>query len=422
MTIARKITPRPPLAEPVDVLLGDVAIRVQLSRTDYRKAEQRYDTLGQWIDRKGSPLQGRVQLVYAQGSMATGSSIASRLTTDEFDVDGVAQLALPRGTAPQTVLDLLFMSIRGERGSMYYDMTERRTRCVAIHYADKMHVDFTPMIRLVERPERVSHLFHSKPEDRNDPDRTLVANPYGFAEWFKINTPLDHEFAEVFAERSRDYERMVLAQKADTEDLPDQQPVPLKSKAVIVLQLMKRWRNVRYDGRDGRRPPSVMMAKLIADAANATDSLSEELLHQAQAMRDVLRQRQRAGLLIQVINPTCPEDLLTDRWPASLHDQGRFIADLDDLVVKVERLIAGCALEHMRKIMSDLFGEAPAEQAFRAFNERFGAAVRDGRSQHIPQSGRVSLAGTGIVSGVAAPAVARTTPRHTFFGTERRKK
>ena len=113
--------------------------------------------------------------------MATGSAIASRLTTDEFDVDGVAQLALLRGTAPQTVLDLLFVSIRGECGSMYYDMTERRTRCVTINYADKMHVDFTPMIRLAERPERVSHLFHSKPEDRNDIDRTLVANPYGFA-------------------------------------------------------------------------------------------------------------------------------------------------------------------------------------------------------------------------------------------------
>ena len=64
-------------------LLADVAIRIQLSRTDYRKAEERYETLGNWIDRRGSPLEGRVQLVYAQGSMAIGATIASRLTTDE---------------------------------------------------------------------------------------------------------------------------------------------------------------------------------------------------------------------------------------------------------------------------------------------------------------------------------------------------
>ena len=144
---ARRL-PAPPLSEPVDgVLLGDVAIRIQLSRTDYRKAEERYATLGEWIDRKGSPLAGRVELVYPQGSMATGTTIASRLTTDEHDVDFIAQLGLPHGTAPGTVLDLLHESIRGERGSLYYDMAERRNRCVTVHYADKMHADITPMIR-----------------------------------------------------------------------------------------------------------------------------------------------------------------------------------------------------------------------------------------------------------------------------------
>ena len=421
MTVNRMITTRPPLSEPVDLLLADVAIRVQLSRTDYRKAEQRYDTLGRWVDRKGSPLEGRVQLVYAQGSMAIGSPIASHSTTDEFDVDGVVQLGLRRGTAPQTVLDLLYVSIRGERGSMYFDMTERRTRCVTIHYADKMHVDLTPMIRIQERPDRVSHLFHSKPEDRDDTDRTLLANPYGFAVWFKANTPLDHDFVKVFEKRAGDYERIMLA-KAASEDLPEQEPVPLKSKAVIVLQLLKRWRNVRYDRRGSRFPPSVMIARLVAAAANSTETLSEELLHQARAMHDILSRWQRAGVLIQIVNPTCPEDVLTDRWPSSLPEQGRFIADLDDLIVKVERLIAGCPLPEMREIMADLFGEAPTGDVFKAFNEQIGAAVRDGRSHYVPQSGRVSLAASGIVAAVTSPSEARATPRHTFYGTERLNK
>ena len=72
---------RPPLSEPVDVLLADVAIRIQLSVTDYRKAEDRYQTLSEWIDRRGSPLEGRVQLVYAQGSMAIGAT--DRLAGDQ---------------------------------------------------------------------------------------------------------------------------------------------------------------------------------------------------------------------------------------------------------------------------------------------------------------------------------------------------
>ncbi len=254
-----------------DLLLADLAIRVQLSRTGHDRAEQRYQTLGEWLDRDGSPLQGQVELTYPQGSMAIGATIASRLTTDEYDLDFIAQLGLPRSIEPQMAMDLLFYSIRGEPGSRYHDMTERRTRCVTVHYVDKMHADITPMVRLVERPERTSLLFHS-PDGPSDPDRTFVANPWGFAEWFRKTTPLDYEFAQLLAKRAAGHELRVLAEKADSEELPALLPPHQKSKALIALQLMKRWRNVRYDARRTCRPPSIMMAKLIADAANSTDT------------------------------------------------------------------------------------------------------------------------------------------------------
>ena len=135
------------LTDPVDILLADVAIRVQLSRTDYDKAVSRYQTINKWIERDGSLLKERVELFYPQGSMAIGATIASRLKTDEFDIDVVSQLDLPDNTSPQKVLDLLFEAIRGEPGSQYYQMAERRTRCVTVHYSDAMHLDVTPALR-----------------------------------------------------------------------------------------------------------------------------------------------------------------------------------------------------------------------------------------------------------------------------------
>ena len=407
---------RSPLSEPVDELLADIAIRIQLSATDYRKAEERYKTLSDWIDRPNNPLAGLVQLVYSQGSMAIGATIASRLTTDEFDVDFIAQLALPIGTSPKIVLDLIFESIRGEPGSRYYDMAERRSRCVTVDYADKRHADITPMSRLLNPRERESHLFHSKPEDPQEQDLTLVANPFGFAEWFKENTPADEEFAKLFEKRASDYELLM----ADSEDLPDQESAHRKSKAVIVLQLLKRWRNIKYDKREGRRPPSVMMSKLIADAANSTNMLSEELLHQAKAMQDELNRWHRAGQLICVANPVCLADVLTDRWPGSLDEQAIFIRDLDDLVIKVERLLAGCSLRDMQLIMTDLFGEAPTGDTFEAYNQQAGTAIRDGKSRHMRDGGRLVLPASGVVTGVKSPA-AQATPKNTFFGAERRE-
>ncbi len=407
---------RQPLTEPVDLLLADVAIRVQLSRTDYGKAVERYETINEWIEREDSPLNDRVQLCYAQGSMAIGATIASRLRTDEFDIDVVAQLELPFNVSARDALDLLFEAIRGAPGSRYYRMAKRRTRCVTVEYADDMHLDVTPVVRMGGTLERQSIIFHDRAEAPQERSYRLIANPYGFAEWFKRNTPNDQAFADIFEKRAWEYEEglRIFAEKAESEPVPSQEPAFRKSKAVIVLQLLKRWRNVQYDARSGRKPPSIMFAKLIADAANHTDGLSEELLHQARHMLDVFRRCQGLGELVHVANPVCSRDVLTDRWPGTLRDQAIFIDDLEKLVRQVERLIEGCDLGEMQKIMIELFGEAPTREAFRSFNEQVGSKVREGQSRYRTGAGGLVLPGATAV--IATPSVA--TPKHTFYGVD----
>ena len=122
----------PQLTEPTDILLADVAIRVQLGKTHYQMTVERYQKINKLIERDGSPLKDLVELFYPQGSMAIGATIASRLRTDEFDIDVVAQLDLPDYVLPHEPLDMLFEAIRGEPGSRYYKKTKRRTRCVTV--------------------------------------------------------------------------------------------------------------------------------------------------------------------------------------------------------------------------------------------------------------------------------------------------
>ena len=404
------------LTDPADILLADVAIRVQLNKTDYDKAVLRYETVNKWIERDESPLKDRVQLFYTQGSMAIGATIASKLRTDEFDIDVVAQLDLLTNVSPQEALDLLFEAIRGKPGSRYYEMAKRRTRCVTIDYSGDMHLDVTPMLRMWGTPERQSWIFHHRPEAPQEPSLRLIANPYGFAEWFKVSTPPDYDFADIFEKRAQEYEHLHAQAEADSDPVPPQEPPFRKSKAVIVLQLLKRWRNVQYDSRQGRRPPSIMIAKTVADAANHTDRLSEELLLQAQHMLSVFRQYHDSGRPVHIVNPVCEQDVLTDRWPGSLQDQALFISDLEDLVHKAEHLVAGCDLEEMKKIMASLFGEVPATAAIKAFNEGIGKDIRDGRSRHDSEKGRLSI------PAAITPPVSRPTPRHNFYGTERRKR
>ena len=416
----KAISPHSPLTDPVDILLADVAIRVQLSRTNYDKVVFRYKTINKWIERDGSPLKDRVEWFYPQGSMAIGATIASKLRTDEFDIDVVAQLALPDHVSPQEALDLLYQAIRGEPGSRYYGMTKRRTRCVTVDYSDDMHLDVTPTLRMLATPERQSWIFHHRPEAPQEPSHRLIANPYGFAEWFKVSTPQDHDFANIFEKRAEEHERLSIQAEADSDPVPPQQPPFRKSKAVIVLQLLKRWRNVRYDSPRGRKPPSIMITKLVADAANHTECLSEELLRQARYMLSVFQEAHTQGRLVHIVNPVCEKDVLTDRWPESRQDQALFIRDLEDLVLKAERLVEGCDLEEMQKIMVSLFGEAPTIEAVRAFNEGIGKDIREGRSGHDPGKGGLSIPAV-ITTPVSRPAP-RPTLRHKFYGTERRKR
>ena len=417
----RRIGRPSPLSEPVDLLLADIAIHIQLSASDFRKMEQRYKALGNYIDRPGSLLKGKVQLIYPQGSMAIGATVASKLTNDEHDVDFIVQLELNAGTTPKEVLDLLFYSIKGKRGSLYFDKAERRNRCVTVHYADKMHADITPMIRIAGQPERESFLFHNKPNVPEE-DQVLIANPFGFAEWFKEVTSVDREFAEIFAMRAGEYERLVLNLRADSEEIPDQEPINSKSKAVVALQLMKRWRNVLFDKRSTRRPPSVMMSKQVADAANNTSTLSEELLYQAQGMHDELLRYHQARRKIQVFNPCCDKDEFTDRWPGSLYEQGIFLDDLNALIADLKRLNADCDLREMREIMIRLFGEAPTGTVFEIFSQELGKQIESGQSHHKPDGGRIYLPASGVVTSGLSRSGVRRTPRNTFDGTERRKK
>jgi hypothetical protein len=126
-----------------DVLLKDIARRIQLSPTDYRIAVDHYEAVDEWLNRENSPLAPYMGRIYAQGSMAIGATISSKLNNDEFDVDAVAELRIAADAPPGKVLDVLFDAINGEKGSRYYGKVTRRSRCVTIDY-DRMHLDVTP--------------------------------------------------------------------------------------------------------------------------------------------------------------------------------------------------------------------------------------------------------------------------------------
>src|SRR5882672_12147729 len=91
----------------IDVMLTDVAVRIQLSPSDYQGAVDHYHAIHQWVERDASPLFGLVLDFYSQGGFAIGATVARHATDDEFDIDVMVQLAYRTDVDPEFVLSTL---------------------------------------------------------------------------------------------------------------------------------------------------------------------------------------------------------------------------------------------------------------------------------------------------------------------------
>lgn len=192
---------------PLDVLLADIAVRIQLTATDHRLAVGHYHAIHQWLEREGSPLSGLIESFYAQGGFSIGATTARHAEDADFDIDAMVQVTMHPDTDPEHVLSTLLTAIRGERGTRYYDKTERKSRCVTVKY-DGMHLDVTPAVVIPSLKERTSFIFHSKKTAAGFDKARLVANPWGFADWFLRQTPPEAAFGQFFERQSLDYERL----------------------------------------------------------------------------------------------------------------------------------------------------------------------------------------------------------------------
>jgi len=394
-----------------DELLIEIALRIQLPPGLYALALDRFDTISEWMERQGSPLQNRIDQIHAQGSMLIGSTIRCKDQEDLFDLDMVAELLVSEWIEPKVALDLVEQALAGAEGSRYWSKIVRQTRCITVEYSE-MHIDVTPIVRLADTPERVGHIFHAKEGTLNAQHRRIEANPWGFGRWYMDRTPADDWFGDLLLERSF-AGRGVIAKEATVEPPPEQQQIYRKARATVALQLIKRHVQMLYDRRpDLRRPPSVALSCMVGWNAGGDRTLLEEVIHQARAFRTALLNANAVSARVEIRNPTWNSDLFTDRWPANLDEQRLFISDLGRFIAALEKARDATALE-VERIFATLFGERVTQDALEERAAREGASLSRATPSVSPRTGRV-------FSSSSAPSVTSSLiqPRgQTFFGS-----
>lgn len=382
-----------------EILLADIALKIQLTSTEFDQAVTHYKAIEEWLERPDSPLRGKVLRMYPQGSMAIYATISSIQDKEEFDIDIVVELDLSLNSDPEEVLNLLFEAIRGEKGSRYYSITEKNSRCVTVHYRN-MHLDLCPAVLISHKPARTSTMFHHNEE--RDEKYIHIRNPWGFANWFNGSLPQEMEFSLFYNKRNQ------VLLKADAEPVPEPTPIYEKPRKVVALQLLKRFRNNRYESRSYKGPPSVILSKFVIDAGDSYGGLHSELCSQTEYLARCLE-----NFPIDVRNPSCPEDdILTDRWPGKFEKQREFYRDIRNFRSRLEQLKKVHDLPAKQAILAELFGERATLAAFENLQHKYGNLSNRGAIRAKKTTAGIAIGASGISGQPAAARSSVVVPRH----------
>jgi hypothetical protein len=367
------------LQSQLDDLLARICLALQLSPTQYNLAEQRYLAVGAWLEAGGSPLARLRPRIYPQGSLRIGTTVRP-IGRDEYDLDFVCELQVdPRSVGHPLVL-LNAVEERLKQHDTYRSMMERKNRCIRLRYANEFHLDILPAC-----PD---------PSKGNDcvlvPDRTAMSwrpsNPIGYADWFESRAALA---------------QAVLIEKA--QPLPEQESVDTKAPLKLIVQLLKRWRDVAYTKSPDLAPISIVLTTLAGESYTGEQSVSAGL---SQTLDAVHAQLSPKGQWLVVRNPANPAEVLSEAWSHNHDAFGAFVRGLADLRDAWREISGGMGIHECTRILERLFGETITRQVLK----EQAAVVARARAE-----GRLGAGRSGGILGISSTE-AVPIRRNTFYG------
>lgn len=404
----------------IDDILLDIATQIELSPADRRVAENRYRRLKDYLERPASPLapylKDGVSLIYAQGSMATSTTIVSGTNDDRFDVDAIVEIDVPVHWTEHDAMDILEEALQGFPGVVEI---VRCTRCIQLRFPF-MHMDVTIMDRskrlMIERAGEIMHASDKGASSR------VPSNPWGFTGWFRSVVGINQEaFAKELRKRrgilsksrlrALDEMEASLA-KADQVDLPPMIPSALEAQEAIALKLLKRHVNIRYENRDLKQPPGIYLAKRVGSVGYMPQGLTVQLIALAETTVAIMREHLASGKRPEEVNPTYAPDRINDRWPAKgqagTRDMEVFAQTLENLAQRLRRL-ARAPMQEIVEGMSELFGERVGADVKAILTKRFDK--RAGSAPNLVQTATGNVKAPALVK---ATQNVRPVPQHNF--------
>lgn len=367
----------PQLGSFLDYQLDEICRRLQLSQTQFSEAETKYGAVADWLGHDTSPLSHLDPTIFPQGSARVGTTVQP-IGGDEHDVDLVLLLRTPETDAMR-----LYRAVESRLAEhdTYAALLERKNRCLRLVYAGEFHLDILP----------------ARPDDEGPdtwivvPDRELQnwspSAPEGHARWFEQQA---YAVYEPYEER-------------DVEPLPEPEDADEKSPLHRAVQLLKRRRDVYFDGDGHDVAPSVILRTLAGHSYGRERTVLEALDGVVQGIDHEI---DGSSVVPDVPNPANPHENFADGWDQA--EYRRFAGFIADVVTEVEELRQARDPDVRIELLERMFGETVSQVATEAAGKRYKEAR---------ESGNLSAGPAGVAIGAAGnDSRDQQVPNHEFHG------
>jgi hypothetical protein len=357
----------------LDDLLDLICVELQLTQTQFLDAEGKYQAIGRWLAEGNSPLLDQAIRIYPQGSMALGTTVRPR-DHEEFDLDLI--LLVTHAGSPAELRTAV--ANRMLSNAMYADKLDLgMPRCIRVKYEGQFYLDIVPA-----RPDQIRGGTFIEVPDKNL-GLWIAGNPLEYVKWFESHC------------------RMVVLEKATQDPLPHN--IPAKRKPVLkrVAQLLKRRRDVVFNGTAGA-PNSIVLTTLAGHFYRDEESVVAALNHILDGTAAAIDREWPRRIML--CNPANNDECLTDRWTDESYKQ--FVDFVRNFRLSLDRLMrqTGRGLPAVEAELKRLFDEEGTITG-RALNE-FAKALQEKR-----RYGELRATSAGLALGVGRPI-----PRNTHYG------
>jgi Second Messenger Oligonucleotide or Dinucleotide Synthetase domain len=351
-------------------ILDELTVALQLNQTQKQRAKQSYDGVTNWLADEDSEIRPFNPWLFPQGSLAQDTTVRPIAAT-EFDLDVICRVDYVKTHEPEEVYELIWN--RMHANGTYQPLMEEMPRCIRLNYAkeSQFHLDIVPAI-----PDRArGGSFILIPDGSAGSDRMVwkTSNPIGFKNWLETR------------------KSVVSVKEARARIDPLEMPLPAQQKAVLTknIQLLKRWRDIRWQDEPEVATPSILLTYLAASLYQGEESLSIAF----DRMLDDLVQFADSGVT-RISSPVNDQETISEKWIRKPDCHEAFVHGIKDLRARWDEVLA-IAVDSSRTIapltekLKDLFGEPIISAVKAAMHDPVERARTGGGLVVEKQSGRL---------------------------------